>query len=73
MQNSDWALLKEYSSQLDAELDLARLRTEDVPTMVRGSEIGIFGPGFTGATPLGVRVYVPDSMLEIARELIAAE
>lgn len=73
MQNSEWAILKEYSSQLDADLDLATLKTEDVPTLVRGAEIGIFGPGFSGATPAGLRVYVPESMLEFARELIATE
>jgi hypothetical protein len=73
MQESGWALLKEYSSQAEADLDLATLKMEDLPTMVRGSEIGIFGPGFAGPTPRGVRVYVPEVALDLARELIGAE
>lgn len=68
MSTSDWALLKEYSSQLDADLDLATLETGDIPAMVRGSDIGIFGPGFTGVTPGGVRVFVPNSLLDKARD-----
>jgi len=40
------------------------------PSIVRGPETGIFGPGFTGPALHGVRIYVPRSMLEHARELI---
>ena len=73
MQERGMALLKDYASGLEAALDLAALETENVPVLVRGLEPGIFGPGFTGSTPHGVRVYVPESLLEFARELIGEE
>jgi hypothetical protein len=70
MSNAEWVLLREYGSGMEANLDLASLEIERVPTLVRGLEPGIFGPGFTGATPHGVRVYVPSALLDFARELI---
>ena len=65
-----WALLAEYGSAAEADLDLGTLELEKVPTLVRGLEPGIFGPGFTGATPRGIRIYVPRSAIDHARELI---
>ncbi len=73
MADSEWALLKEYASQLDADLDLATLEAEEIPVMVKGPEVGIFGPGFAGATSRGVEVYVPRDALEAARELIGED
>ena len=73
MADSEWAILKEYASRLEADLDLATLETEDVPTIVRGPEVGIFGPGFSGSTSLGVTVFVPVAMLDFARDLIGKE
>lgn len=73
MADSEWAVLKDYASRLEADLDLATLETENVPTIVQGPEVGIFGPGFSGSTSLGVRVYVPKVMLQFARDLIGAE
>lgn len=73
MAESEWAVLKEYASRLEADLDLATLETENVPTIVRGPEVGIFGPGFSGSTSLGVSVFVPAAMLDFARELIGRE
>ena len=70
MQHSAWALLKDYNSQIEADIDVGILKGEDVPTLLRGPEIGIFGPGFSGATPRGVHLYVPEDLLEFARELI---
>lgn len=73
MTNIGWALLKEYSSRMAADLDIATLEIEAVPALVRGPETGIFGPGFSGSTSVGVRVFVPEPMLEFARELIGEE
>ena len=72
MTPAEWALLREYGSLMEAHLDLGSLELERIPTLVRGAEPGIFGPGFTGATPRGVRVYVPAPLLDFARELTAA-
>lgn len=73
MTGSGWALLREYSSRMAADLDIATLEIEQIPALVRGPEAGIFGPGFAGSTTLGVRVYVPEPMLEVARELVGEE
>ena len=68
-----WVLLGEYGSELEATLDLGALETADVPVLIQGREPGIFGPGFTGAMPRGVRLFVPSSCLELAREVIGEE
>ena len=73
MAESEWAKLKDYASRLEADLDIATLATENVPTIVRGPEVGIFGPGFSGSTSLGVSLFVPKQMLEFAQELIGKE
>ena len=73
MTDGDWVLLKDYASQMDADLDLATLQAQKIPVMVKGPEIGIFGPGFAGATSRGVEVYVPGGALRAARELIGEE
>lgn len=71
MQTSDdWALLQEYGSLLEANLDLGALELENVPTLVRGLEPGIWGAGFTGLTLRGVSVFVPSTLLDYARDLI---
>lgn len=71
--DSGWALLKEYASRMEADLDIATLGIEEIPALVRGPEAGIFGPGFAGSTTLGVRVFVPEALLEIARDLLGVE
>lgn len=68
---SDWARLAEYASQPEADVDLGRLEDAGIPTMVKGPETGIFGPGIAAPTPLGVTVFVPADRLEEARALLA--
>ena len=66
----NWVLLREYASQLEADLDIGVLMENDVPHLVKGPAIGVFGPGFTGATGDGVRLFVPNDSLELATELL---
>jgi hypothetical protein len=73
MQESEWVLLKDYGTQFEADLDIATLSTADIPVIVRGAEVGIFGPGFAGGTSRGIHVYVPEWMLDDARDLLAIE
>ena len=68
--DESWVLLRDYGSAMEANLDLASLEMESVPTLVRGLEPGIWGPGFTGGLPRGVQVYVPASLIETARDVI---
>jgi hypothetical protein len=71
--NEGWVLLRSYASSIEASLDLASLEAEGVPTLVKGQEPGIFGPGFSGLTPHGIRVYVPAAAIDDARDLIEAD
>lgn len=71
--NEGWVLLRSYASSMEATLDLASLEAEGVPTLVKGNEAGIFGPGFSGFTPHGIRVYVPANAIDDARELLDAD
>ena len=70
MDDSAWAAVKAYGSQLEADIDVGILSENGIPHRVEGPPVGIFGPGFAGGTAAGVRVLVPREQLEAARELI---
>jgi hypothetical protein len=65
-----WVPAATYPAVYQAEMAAAQLEQAGIPTIVRGSHIGIFGPGFAGTTPHGVTLMVPADQLEEARELI---
>lgn len=60
-----------FAAVWEAELAVARLEAAGIPALIRGNDIvGIFGPGFAGATARGVDVLVPLAALEAAREIL---
>lgn len=62
------------SSALEAEFAVQQLEAEGIDAVARGNDIvGIFGPGFSGATARGVDVMVPSTMLTEAREILGAD
>ena len=65
-----WQLLERYGTQFEAEVAIAKLEADGIPHLLKDVESGIFGPGMAGATPWGVRLYVPESMHERAREVV---
>ncbi|HET9983801.1 MAG TPA: hypothetical protein VFQ38_09450 [Longimicrobiales bacterium] len=73
MTESGWVKLREYAGQLEAALDLGVLEEAGIPTLVQGPEVGIFGPGFAGATARGVSILVPVDQLEAALELVGGD
>lgn len=73
MNEPTWVRLREYGGRFEADLDLATLDEAGIPVVVKGPATGIFGPGFAGATPLGVTVFVPEEALEAAREILGLE
>mgnify|MGYP001226052844 CR=1 FL=1 len=73
MTDSSWERLAEFGALYEADLIVQRLEAEGIPVFVRGPEVGIFGPGFSGASPLGVMVFVPKDRLERARDLLNAD
>jgi len=71
---SQWVLLTNFASGLEADVVVEQLRAAGVPAEARGNDIvGIFGPGFQGATARGVNVLVPDTMIDRARDLLGLE
>ncbi len=68
---SGWVKLTTFSSALEADSAVSRLEAAEIPAMSRGNDIvGIFGPGFQGATAKGVDVLVPAAALHDARQLL---
>jgi hypothetical protein len=70
---SEWLHLAEFGAGYEADFAEAVLRAHEIPVLRRGPEIGIFGPGFAGATARGVELLVPAERLEEAQAALAAE
>jgi hypothetical protein len=68
-----WVELGSYAGHFDADIDRALLESAGIPVLVKGSVTGLFGPGFSGPTAEGIRLFVPDDRLEDARRLIAVD
>ena len=68
-----WVELAWYAGLFDADIDRALLESAGIPVLAKSSATGLFGPGFSGATTEGVRLYVPSHRLDEARSLLAAE
>ena len=68
-----WQTLRNYPNRVEAEFDQERLQQAGIPVLLQGPEAGIFGGGFSGASPFGVELSVPDNRVEEARALIAPE
>jgi len=66
-----WVALTTYPSGFEADLVIERLAAAEIPAMRDNNDsVGIFGPGFQGATARGVTVLVPDVAFDEARILI---
>lgn len=67
-----WAPVATYGAVYEAEIGRAVLEAGGFDARVEGGEwIGIFGPGFSGTTPRGVRVLVPADQAAAARSFLA--
>jgi hypothetical protein len=66
-----WVPVAEYSASYEADIAVARLEAAGILAVSRGNDIvGVFGPGFGGASALGVRVLVPSDAAEAARDIL---
>jgi hypothetical protein len=70
---SSWIIVQEYAGQVEAEYERATLESAGIPTLLRGQLIGAFGPGFAGGSIFGIRLLVPASDLERARDVLGIE
>jgi hypothetical protein len=65
-----WAHLTSFSSGFEADEARAILEAADIPVLVKGPQVGIFGSGYQGSVPGGVELLVPSPELDRARELL---
>ena len=71
MSDSEWRVLATYASGFEADLAMAQLETANIPAVRDNNDtVGIFGPGFQGATARGVTVRVPAIALYDARAIV---
>jgi hypothetical protein len=55
----EWRKVAEFGAGYEADAAEAVLAAYDIPVLRDGPEVGIFGPGFAGATAKGVTLHVP--------------
>ena len=67
-----WVRVANLASGWEAEIAVARLDAEDIPARAMGNDlVGIFGPGFQGASARGYFVEVPAPLAERARWVLS--
>lgn len=67
-----WVLLTECATGLEADLLKSDLEAADIPVLIHGQQVGMFGGGFLGSVVGGVELQVPSPELERAREIMQA-
>lgn len=71
-QERSWVPVATFSAGFEADLLVARLQSAGLMPIRRDNDsVGIFGPGFQGATARGVTVLVPSNEVMEARRLLA--
>lgn len=66
-----WVVAATYATGFEADVAVARLEREGILAVRRGNDIvGLFGPGFEGASARGMSVLVPDDEVEEARKVL---
>lgn len=68
MDGTAWRAVATYASGFEADFAIAQLEAAEIPAVRNSNDtVGIFGPGFQGATSRGVTVSVPAAALADAR------
>lgn len=71
MASAGWREVATFASGFEADLAIAQLGAAGIPAVRDNNDtVGIFGPGFQGATPRGVTVRVPAMALDDARAVL---
>jgi len=72
MKVKGWLDVATFSSGFQADLAISRLEAAGIRAVRDDNDtVGIFGPGFQGATARGVDVLVPSIQLHTARQILA--
>ena len=73
MASSAWREVATFPSGFEADLAISQLEAAGIRAVRDSNDtVGIFGPGFQGATARGVTVRVPAGSLDEARAVIGA-
>ena len=68
-----WVKIRTLPSRLYGDQVRDILEAEGIPSLLKGDDIGVFGPGAGyGSSILGITVWVPEDKQDRARELIEA-
>ena len=71
--NLKWVRVHTLPSRMYGDQVKDILGTEGIPVLIKGDDVGIFGPGAGyGSTMLAITVWVPENFKERAKELIVA-
>ncbi len=74
MKPTGWREVATFASGFEADLAIAQLEAAGIPALRDNNDtVGIFGPGFQGATARGVTVLVPVAALNDARAVLCPE
>jgi hypothetical protein len=66
-----FVLLANFANGFEADIARERLEAEDIPVLIKGAHVGLFGGGFQGLSVGGVELFVPSPELERAKLLLA--
>ena len=66
-----WESLATFATGFEADRARALLESEEIPVMVKGPQVGVFGAGFQGVMSGGVELLVPSPEVERARHVLA--
>lgn len=69
-QDAQWVSLSTFATGFEADQAKALLEAEDIPVLVKGPAVGLFGAGFQGVVGGGVELWVPSPELARARALL---
>jgi hypothetical protein len=70
---SKWVKIRSLPGRLYAEQMQDILKQEGVPSLLKGDDVGIFGPGAgSGSSVLEITLWVPEEFSSRARELVEA-
>jgi len=73
MEAPAWVELHTFPTGFEADAARLMLEEAEIPVLIPGQQVGIFGPGFHGGQPGGITVFVPDLALHDARDLLGLD
>ena len=74
MSELSWVAVAVFAAGFEADIAVARLESAGILAVRRDNDtVGIFGPGFQGATARGVAVLVPSDAVAEARDILESD